>query len=323
VPGNPALTVYSPCEGHKWVPPAGRLLRSERSSPVLMMLYNEWLHQITCLRDGLIAFDNFEDVVLNLTDAERPGTRPMQDVREALLAQIARGRVSRETLLETAKVLTAPDLPAGGYGFQYDHGVVLPAALFSGAGSSLFLRYSPTRLAEEPSQQPVLFVASPVPRGLEKVDLGSLGAASPSVGPWDTSLRAEKATPGDSTEHEAVLRMIGTTNDEPGFKVDLGRVIANLDAAADASPAEEHEIAAGTSTRIYASSDVLLAGSDVVTSSSPGPAVIRASREVDVLAVLGKLDPEQGIRLAGRWKRGLGHTSGTNERSAAGFVIVD
>ncbi|AEO68493.1 uncharacterized protein THITE_2051111, partial [Thermothielavioides terrestris NRRL 8126] len=146
VPGNPALTVYSPCEGHKWVPPAGRLLRSERSSPVLMMLYNEWLHQITCLRDGLIAFDNFEDVVLNLTDAERPGTRPMQDVREALLAQIARGRVSRETLLETAKVLTAPDLPAGGYGFQYDHGVVLPAALFSGAGSSLFLRYSPTRL---------------------------------------------------------------------------------------------------------------------------------------------------------------------------------
>ncbi|KAG8416380.1 hypothetical protein J3458_006970 [Metarhizium acridum] len=65
VPGDASLTIFSPCEGHRWVPPAGRLLRSHRSSPNLMMLYNEWLHQITCLRDGLIPFENFEDVQLN------------------------------------------------------------------------------------------------------------------------------------------------------------------------------------------------------------------------------------------------------------------
>ncbi|KAH6634752.1 ABC drug exporter AtrF [Chaetomium sp. MPI-SDFR-AT-0129] len=79
IPGDPSLTVYSPCEGHKWVPPAGRLLRSPRSSPILMMLYNEWLHQITCLRDILIGFDNFEDVILNLDHpvVENKSSRPV------------------------------------------------------------------------------------------------------------------------------------------------------------------------------------------------------------------------------------------------------
>ncbi|ORX98956.1 hypothetical protein BCR34DRAFT_628290 [Clohesyomyces aquaticus] len=118
VRGDPHLTVYSPCEAHKWVPPAGRLLRSSRSSPILMMLYNEWLHQITCLRDGLLPFENFEDVQLSLLDPAARGTRPLEDIRKDFNLRMSRGQTSRTSLLEVAKVLTAPSLSAGGYGFQ-------------------------------------------------------------------------------------------------------------------------------------------------------------------------------------------------------------
>lgn len=161
VPGDPSLTVHSSCKGHKWTPAAAQLLCGPRGSRVLMMLYNEWLHQLTCLRDFLIAFDNFEEVVLNLDNPSRPGTRPMEDVREALLAQVKSGQVSRGVLLETAKVLTGPALPAGGYGFQYSQGLVLPADLFSRPTSGRLLHYSPTLIVHEANQQPVLFASAP------------------------------------------------------------------------------------------------------------------------------------------------------------------
>ncbi|KAL2127450.1 hypothetical protein VTI74DRAFT_10703 [Chaetomium olivicolor] len=276
VAGDPSLTLYSPCEGHKWVPPAGRLLRSHRSSPILMMLYNEWLHQITCLRDYLIGFDNFEHVVLNLDDTARRGTRRMEDVRVALLERVIRGEVSRETFLETAKVLTAPDLAPGGYGFQYEKGVVLPAALFSEIAPSFLLHFTPTRLVEERSPRSVLFVPAS-----EKADVSVLKASSLSQVSWQISITAENAQSGDP---------------DPVLSIDLGSVIRGLDNATNASPAEEAEILA-SSDRIYEASEVLLAGSHAVTSSAPGTAVIRATTEVDLLALLGELQPEGDPKL--------------------------
>jgi len=116
VPGDPSLTVNSHCEGHKWTPAAAQLLLGPRSSRVLMRLYNEWLHQLTCLRDFLIAFDNFEDVVLNLDNPSQRGARAVEDIRKALLAQIKSGQVSREVLLEIAKGFTGPVVSARGHG---------------------------------------------------------------------------------------------------------------------------------------------------------------------------------------------------------------
>ena len=116
VPGDPSLTVNSHCEGHKWTPAVAQLLLGPRSSRVLMRLYNEWLHQLTCLRNFLIAFDNFEDVVLNLENPSQRGTRALEDIRKALLEQIKSGQVSREVLLEIAKGFTGPVVSARGHG---------------------------------------------------------------------------------------------------------------------------------------------------------------------------------------------------------------
>lgn len=81
--GDPSLTVSSLCEGHKWVLPAGRLLRSNRISPILTILYSEWLHQLTCLRIVLVGTENFKELVLKLNNRARQGTRPAKDIFEA------------------------------------------------------------------------------------------------------------------------------------------------------------------------------------------------------------------------------------------------
>lgn len=305
VPGDPSLTVYSPCEGHKWVPPAGRLLRSHRSSPILMMLYNEWLHQFTCLRDILIGIENFEEVVLNLDNPSRQGTRPAEDVREALLAQLKSGDVSRSAFLEAVKTLTAPSLPVGGYGFQFDRGVVLPAAVFSRTASHLLFRYSPSRLVPEPSHQPVLLVPGPPLETTAKVELDDLEvSASPAEIPLQTSITSEKTAASDGEQVQYFLKLITTRGqNKPSFSVDLANAILGLDTVTDATELEEREILAASGTkRVYTTSDVLLAGPGIVQNLSADSAVIRVTEEVHLLALLGKLDP-RGVRLGGRWKR--------------------
>ncbi|KAJ5660840.1 uncharacterized protein N7484_000212 [Penicillium longicatenatum] len=152
VAGIADLKVFSPCEGHKWVPPAGQLLRSSRGSPILMMLYNEWLHQITCLRDSLLSFENFKEVQLDLSDPSHRGTRRMESFRDSYLFSIRAQTHTDADILEAAKVLTAPTLPQGGYGFQYSRGTVLPAALFTQSETRL-LRYFPVHVHETDGEE--------------------------------------------------------------------------------------------------------------------------------------------------------------------------
>jgi hypothetical protein len=302
VPGDPNLTVYSPCEGHKWVPPAGRLLRSHRSSPILMMLYNEWLHQITCLRDGLIPFENFEDVALNLRDVSAKGARPLEEIRKAFASEISRGRLSHESIIEIAKVFTAPNLPAGGYGFQYDKGIVLPAVLFSG-GESQFLRYIPTSLVES-SQQPVIFdfelEDSP---SEDKVEISSISPAS-SAPPrlLEAKIIPEPPHKNHSAQSQ-LLKLMGTYEDNSTFSVDVGRIVRGLRAAHYVSR-EEHEKLKANSRNTYEASEILSC-KGVVINSSHKPVVVRATSPVDRLALLAKLE-QVGVYLHTEESLGVG-----------------
>lgn len=319
IPGDPSLTVYSPCEGHKWVPPAGRLLRSSRSSPILMMLYNEWLHQITCLRDILIGFDNFEDVILNLDHPSKRGTRPMEDIREALLAQVKTDQVSRGSFLEAAKVLTGPSLPAGGYGFQYNKGVVLPATVFSETSSDLLLHFSRTVLVQEETQRPVLFVPAPAAQDTKNLDVSELKSAS--SGKFSRHISVEDARNAVGEDGQYLIKLAAHSNGNPVFSVDVASVVRGLDAARNVNSEEEKEILASNApSRVYEAAEVLLANASVVENKSSRPVVIRASEEVDLLALLGKLEVGS-VRLGTEWKRVTEAHSSVNSESPR-FLII-
>jgi hypothetical protein len=154
---NPNLNIdiRSPCEGHLWTHAAANLLMGPRSNGQLMQLFNEYIHQMVLLRDALLPFENYQDVRFHIQKTKSgPGLRRFEKARSALLVECLTRAVSQKTLVEVAKVFTAPDLPTGGYGFQYSSFVVLPAFLF-GSSSTRLLRIHPAQI--EKSEIPILF----------------------------------------------------------------------------------------------------------------------------------------------------------------------
>lgn len=142
-----SFRIRSPCEGHLWTSPVVALLMGPRSTHYLMELYNEWLHQMVLLRDLLLPFENYDEVPLIITAKAKNGLREAEEPRQRFLLQCLAGTTPSLAIVNLAKTLTAPDLPSGGYGFQYSQGLVLPAFL-SGSPSCYLLRYHPARLED-------------------------------------------------------------------------------------------------------------------------------------------------------------------------------
>lgn len=142
-----SFRVRSPCEGHLWISSVVALLMGPRSNHYIMELYNEWLHQLVLLRDLLLPFENYDEVPLIITSSAKNGLREAEEPRQRFLLQCLAGTTPSLAIVNLAKTFTAPDLPTGGYGFQYSQGLVLPAFL-SGSPSCYLLRYHPARLED-------------------------------------------------------------------------------------------------------------------------------------------------------------------------------
>lgn len=293
--GDPELTVFSPCEGHRWIPPIGRLLRGPRGSPNLMMLYNEWLHQITCLRDGLIAFENFEDVLLRLGDAARPGTRSMEDERIRLLTHVIRRTLPLHVLVDAAKALTAPHLVPGGYGFQYANGIALPAALFSGKRESNFLRFLPGSVADRAG----LTFDMPNQDKTDGVDASTLGDAATednSVSEIATTLTVSLLNESQEAS-SAALTITGVVSRGRPFSVDVGSIYGGISMSQQISTSYAADLL-DREHRVCSASDILSAPAEV-RNPSLVPVVVKVSSTVERLAVLGKLQ-KGGVYWASR-----------------------
>ena len=333
---NAKLVVRSPCEGHLWTSDVVQVLMGRRSNGMLMQIYNEWLHQLVLLRDALLPFENFNDVQLNFKPNSPPGTRPMEKIRSQFLLELMTTQVKRSTILDVAKVFTAPGLPSGGYGFQYAHGTVIPTSLLTGAPSVL-LRYVPAILDEEVGQKEILFDNEhkdyySVPR----TEIDKPAATFPSAYAAElineTSLSSKLA---DSTlnvtlakaESGAIrqIKLQGSFEDESRFSIDLGQIARGLRYAYRAPAIKtEYEKPAPASPEswpffMHKAADVL-AQPDLVTSNRDGLHVILAASPIVRMALLGKLYPENVVLL----KEGQALSDALRVGKAFGpkFVIV-
>jgi hypothetical protein len=157
-PFNPDLNFRSPCENHLLTPANVELMFGRRSQPHLMQLFNEYMHQLVLLRDALLPFRNFEEVLVPIDGKAARGLRHLEPPREQFLTTLVTKSVTQKSVLSYAKALLAPGLPrttTGGYGFQYEHGTVLPAVLSGGETHLHLLEYLPAKL--DPSQTIILF----------------------------------------------------------------------------------------------------------------------------------------------------------------------
>lgn len=159
VVSNPDLYLRSPCEGHLLTKPNVDLMFGPRSAPHLMQLFNEYMHQMVLLRDALIPFKNYEDVVIPIDGQAARGMRHLEPPRSEFLVQLWTKQESQLAIVKLAQALVTPDILAQdavgrsktspGYGFQYAHGLVLPAVLAGGETPFHLLQYIPARLVED------------------------------------------------------------------------------------------------------------------------------------------------------------------------------
>ena len=314
---NPQLSTRSPCEGHTWTRDVQNMLSGRRSNGDLMQMYSEWLHQLVLLRDGLIPFENFDEVPLIVPSDTSGGMRPLENVRTHFLMQVMTAQVKRTNLLDVARGLRAPSLPSGEYGFQFARGVVMPASLLTGS-SSILLRYLPA-IVDDSQHQELLFDYEnkdyySVPRediGLptETVSSTSFFSSAKNYSSCvsdivSSSLAIETPTGAKTSSPIRYIKLCGTFEDDTQFSVDLGQTARGLSYAYRAySSDEESSSSHESSFGLHKAADVIPLPNLVTSKSNTDQSslhVIQASSPVVQMVLLGKLYPENIVLLDGK-----------------------
>lgn len=312
---NPQLSTRSPCEGHMWTRDVQSVLFGRRSNSVLMELYNEWLHQLVLLRDGLLPFENFDEVPLIVPSNTSGGMRPLENVRTHFLMQVMTAQVKRPTLLDVARGLRAPGLPSGGYGFQFARGVVMPVSLLTGS-SSVLLRYLPA-IVDDSQHQELLFDYEnrdyySVPREEIGLPVETVSSTSCSSSAKDScvsnlvssSLAIEKPTGSNVSSPTRYIKLRGTFEDDSQFSVDLGQAARGLRYAYRVNSSnEDSNSSRELSFGLYKAADVLSLPNLITSTAKTDQTslhVIQASSPVVRMALLGKLYPENIVLLGGK-----------------------
>ncbi|WP_371368143.1 hypothetical protein SRRS_18210 [Sporomusa rhizae] len=124
------LRFRSHCNGHLWTVPVFELLAGPTGSPVVMQLFNEYMHQLVLLREALIPFDNWDEVPIEVIEkTDEKGLRFLEEAHTKFLSELLGKRLTHKAIVGFAQSLLSPELSAVGYGFQYRFGTILPASL--------------------------------------------------------------------------------------------------------------------------------------------------------------------------------------------------
>ncbi len=121
------VVLRSNCEGHVWTPAAAAHLTGTPHAPVVMQLYNEWLHQLVLLRDALLPFRNWEQVRLRV---DEHGLRRIEDPRRAFLADYLTRSPRHDAVVRfAASSVSEVRIPQRAYGFRVEDGMALSSVV--------------------------------------------------------------------------------------------------------------------------------------------------------------------------------------------------
>ncbi|RDW61731.1 uncharacterized protein DSM5745_10403 [Aspergillus mulundensis] len=311
-PGAVDLALRSRCEGHLLTPENVDLVFGPRSRPALMQLFNEYMHQMVLLRDALLPFVNYGDVLIPITHSvgKVRGLRFMEGAREKFLAGLFTKQIGQAAVVEMARALLVPGLTlastagAVGYGFQYGCGVVIPAVFSGGREPLHLLQYIPAQL--DASRGNILFeyeFADYYSAPRVEISPGTVHR-SPTAFPETGAPRVESASlvlRDSSTESDPVpVRQVDLSlsfsNGQRTY-IDLGQIARGKRysyKAEEATTGREF----GSEIVSHAAHEILLTEAGLVTSAQGGFHVIAAEEKIVALAVLGRIYPENVVMLS-------------------------
>ncbi|KAF2854607.1 hypothetical protein T440DRAFT_551692 [Plenodomus tracheiphilus IPT5] len=287
---DPGYVVRSPCEGHMLKPHVSYLMFGPRSLRHLMQIYNEYLHQMVLLRDALLPFENFEEVVIPITAEpnRKRGLRYTEEIRQSFLAELMTKQVTQRSTIRTAQFLLAPNLSTeNAIGFQYQYGLVLPAFI-AGGNSGRLLRYVPAVL--DGNRREVVFHNElldyyTAPRVYVSKEDEEVLKDSEKV--LQASLVPEGS--GDST----VLTLTVDFSDSTQAKIDLGQAARGYRYAEFVG--NKKSTISGVTTKdvqVHIARSLLVKSGEELVMPTNGIHLVRANGVVELYALLGKLYPD-------------------------------
>jgi hypothetical protein len=306
---NPDMSLRSPCEGHLLTSSNVDLMFGNRAAPHLMQLFNEYMHQMVLLRDALLPFQNYQDVLIPV-DRQARGIRHLEPGRSKFLAEVLTKHATQQGIIAYAKALLAPGLPSNagaGYGFQYAHGTVLPAFLAGGSTPLHLLQYLPAKIDESATEVSFEYKYQDyysVPRG--EIPKGSPTPSSQLQSyPETQSTAIESAAIGVSNVSKAsssrYLELRLELDNGKCTSVDLGQVARGHRYSYPIQNAPDKEITKYTPEYIVHDPLSILQSENggLLTAQEGGVHVIPVEDSLIALALPGKLYPENVVLLPG------------------------
>lgn len=319
------FVIRSPCEGHLLKQPVAELVFGPRSQGHLMQIYNEYLHQMVLLRDALLPFENFEEVVIPIPGKKgrNLGMRYTEQNRSLFLAELMTKSLTQNGVFKAAISLLAPELASiEGYGCQYSQGLILPSFV-AGSDARRLLWYLPVKLDNTSTslvfrnehQDYYTAPRSEIAMATDTLKPGSFDVAmllAPTEAVPATWITVDsESTPSEEPSRVLKLHVRFSANREA--IVDLGQISRGRRYAYSADGVDKASHGSGftVTAHVYSAEDVLVgADSGLVTAKNGGLHLIPANGNVVLLALLGTLYPENvvvvgpGVSLADAEKAG-------------------
>lgn len=310
---DPKYAIRSPCEGHLLKPPVAQLMFGPRSLGHLMQIYNEYLHQMVLLRDALLPFENYDQVIIPIAGGkskQQLGMRFTEPHRASFIAELMTKLTTQKSVFKFGQQLLAPKMVSDmAYGFQYKYGVILPAAVVGGQSLRL-LRYIPT-VIDETTQEVVFeyqfedYYSAPrvqIPQPLHRVEKGQTPVTALDTqqhGLEDCSFAI--ATNSNPSSASRTLQLHLSHRNGQCSSVDVGQISRGwrYSYKVPSTRGQTPSTKSSTATSVHSASEFLAnSGSKgLVTDNEGGTHLIQCGSEIEVLACLGVIYPDNIIIL--------------------------
>lgn len=315
------LDLRSRCDGHPWTEGATSLLTGTTGGPLVMQLYNEWLHQLVLLRDALLPFENWERVPLPLPlqDGVR-GLRAVEAARDGFLAEFLTRIPTHASIVGFARALFDPAGRSGAgrndtlYGFQAESGLVLPAVVGSDdleAAPKGLLAWHPAQVALPPKGRTLAF---------RYAFADYLSAPRSAIGPpMDGRLEDEASIVAEATGDDGAILWLTLNAGRHAYRVDLGQCLRGqrfgYRPIAGASTLAPHDV-------FRHDAGAVLGQPGLVTAEHGVHLLPTGDNALVALALLGKIYPENTV-LAGRsaWRDVLAAGKGYGAKFVVGIPL--
>ncbi|PVH99972.1 hypothetical protein DM02DRAFT_614655 [Periconia macrospinosa] len=318
---DPGYVVRSPCEGHLLKPHVAGLMFGPRSLRHLMQIYNEYLHQMVLLRDALLPFENFEEVIIPITEEPRRkiGMRHTEDARSVFLAEAMTKQITQRSTIKAAQSLLAPHLsPVNSIGFQYKSGTVLPAYI-AGGKSGRLLKYIPAVVDD--SNEEVVFHNNLLdyyiaPRS--DVPSADKEAAGEKSGELGVTLVPE----GEANDR--TLAIVLEYPDGAQSKVDLGQSARGYRYAH--FPRGKNSTGAvnvSEDVQVHSARSLLLESGPGLVMPTKGVHVVQAETKIELFALLGKIYPDNVVVKEKALPLGVALNAGVEGLPDIGRFIIE